>query len=190
LADLADGRSESGKAEALRAHIASGCESCGERMAQIERLRGVMQRGELTSAPASVVARAKELFRERFKKPARRSLLAILLSDSRSQLALAGARGGESGQIQALYGTDEHDIDLWQERMEDGRWYVIGQILPKAGGAPIEAESAQLLGSAGSFEGTREDSEFHLSGVPAGEYSLRILLTNSEITADRLQIGA
>src|SRR5947209_4279144 len=122
--NLHDGTGDPTILEPLRVHLKQGCAACETRLSEIGRLQEVMRQGELTSAPDHVLSRARDLFRERFVKPVRRSLLATLVFDSRSRMALSGARGAEGGQVQALYSTPEHDIDLWQERTPDGRWYV------------------------------------------------------------------
>jgi hypothetical protein len=189
LLELSDGRIEAASAERLREHLAAGCQSCEAQMAQIERLRSVMREGELSSAPEHVVTRAKELFRERFVKPARRSLLAHLMFDSRDRLAMAGARGTESGQIQTLYSTPEHDVDLWQERGADGHWYVIGQVMPKVGGSPVQPANAVLRSEQASLTSTSIGGEFHLASVPPGTYTLQIALSDLQITAEGVVIG-
>jgi hypothetical protein len=190
LLDFRDGRAEPPAAETLSAHLAAGCESCQTQLAQIDRLQSVMLEGELSSAPAHVLDRVKGLFRERFEKPARRSLFAQLVFDSRSRLALSGARGAETGQIQVLYSTSEHDIDLWQERTPDGNWYVIGQVMPKEGGGPVQPASAFLRSARATIESTEEGSEFHLAAIPAGSYALQIALPDVDVEVDGVTIGA
>jgi hypothetical protein len=190
LLDLQDGRADAATEKRLQTHLAAGCQACDAQLAQIGRLQQVMREGELVSAPVNVVVRAKELFRERFVKPVRPSLIAQLVFDSRNRLALSGARGAEGGQIQALYSTDEHDVDLWQERSADGRWYVIGQVLPKDGGEPLQPADAILRSDSGEpIESRGEGGEFHLTSVPAGSYTLHIGLPDVEITAEEIVIG-
>jgi hypothetical protein len=193
LLDLDEGRAAPAEAERLRAHLASGCEACSARVSefgQLGRLRSVMRQGELDSAPDHVLSRARDLFRERFVKPARRPLFAQLVFDSRSRLALSGARGAESGQIQALYSTGEHDVDLWQEQDPEGRWYVICQVLPKSGGTPVEVEEAALSVPGARYTASRQGSEIHLESIPSGIYTLQIGLPDAEITADAVQVGS
>jgi hypothetical protein len=191
LLDLQEGRLDAHAAGRLRSHLAGGCQICEGLLAQTSRLLSVMGQGELNSAPDHVVARAQDLFRERFVKPARRSLFAQLVFDSRSQLALSGARGAEGGQIRILYSTGEHDVDLWQERRPDGRWSMIGQVMPLPGGEPIFAETAVLEPADGPpMRAKREGAELHLEAVPAGKYSLRIVLPDAEIVMDDVVVGA
>lgn len=190
LLDLAEGRVDKSAADRLQAHLAAGCETCETRRAEIGRVLGVMRQGELTSAPEYVRQQAGDLFRELYVKPQRQSLFAQLVFDSRSRFAAAGARGVDAGQAQALYSTDEHDIDLWQEQAADGLWYVIGQVLPKDGGTALVPDGALLIGVAGNPMPTRQHgAEFHLNSVPAGTYLLRITLPNVEITVAEVVIG-
>jgi hypothetical protein len=194
LLDYHEERLDGAETLRVRAHVDAGCAACDERLALMGRAAAVMRGADAVHAPEHVLQRAREIYRERFRKPARQSFIARLLFDSRSAqpgLAAAGARGAAEASVQTLYSTDAHDVDLFQEAGPEGRWYVIGQVLPREGGAPLAARSVTLLAAEGGvIEASREGSEFHLAEVPAGACDIRVRLDEDEIVLRDVKVGA
>ena len=193
LADYQEGRADATTLERVRGHLASGCPTCQNHLALLGRTQAGLQAPPLVHAPERVLNSVSALFRERFQErygaQKRPSFLARLIFDSRATLQLAGARGDDSTTCQQLYSTETHDIDLWQER-QTANWYLIGQVLPHAGGAAILPESAVLTSNAGvTFQAMPEGGEFHLAEVPVGVYQLTLVLPEGEITLPDVNIG-
>jgi hypothetical protein len=190
LVDYHDGRADDATAARIRDHISAGCAHCTSELAGIDKVLSTLAAAEDVHASEAVRQRAFNIFRERFMQPAKRSLLARLVFDDRQDVAFAGARGDQAATFQMLFSTDEHDIDLYQERTDGGRWYVIGQVLPKQGGDPIVPETAVLTTQSGdTLTATMEPGEFHLAEAPAGIYSLRLILPDAEVTLPEVVVG-
>jgi hypothetical protein len=188
--DRRDGRVHDAQPGRIEAHLATGCAACESRLAELSRVLTAMSEAAKVSAPESAIERARSIYRERFAPPAKRSLLARLVFDSRQNLAFAGARGAEGATVQSLFSTEEHDIDLWQEQTPEGPWYIIGQVMPKAGGGPLVPDSAQLhSGGVTAATATRESDEFHLSAIAPGLYELRIAVGDAEIVLPEVAVG-
>lgn len=189
LVDYREGRATTDASRQVQSHLASGCDACAEHMARLERLLSVLPEAQRVHAPEAAVERARALFRERFRAPARMTLLARLTLDSRGAGALSAARG-EAQPRQILYETDEYDLDLWEESVADGEWYLIGQVLPKSGAGTIAPESAVLTSAEGTeMRATAEGDEFHLPSVRAGIYQLRLRLGDTEIYIPDVTVG-
>jgi hypothetical protein len=190
LLDYHDGRADDATAARIREHVSAGCPHCTGELASIEKTLSTMAAAEGVHAPEAVRQQAYSIFRERFTQPAKRSLLARLVFDGRQDVVFAGARGDQAATFQMLFSTDEHDIDLYQERTERGAWYLIGQILPKQGGDPIVPESAVFTTEGGrTLAATMEPGEFHLQDAPAGTYALRLVLSDAEVTLPEVVVG-
>jgi len=156
-------------------------------------LQGAVSMRELQPSAVAVSA-AQQLFRDRH--PAHRpgslpSLVARLVLDSRRPAMQSAVRGDLTASVQAVYATDDHDVDLWQERLADGNWYLIGQILPKDGREAITPRCGVLTGANGVtlFTQTRE-GEFFISEAQAGRYDLRLDLDDTQILLSGVMVGA
>jgi len=143
---------------------------------------------------AEAVSAVQQMFRDRH--PAHRreslpSLVARLVFDSRRPALASAVRGDPSASLQAVYATDDHDVDVWQERLADGNWYLIGQILPKDGRDAITPRCGVMTGANGMtlFTETRE-GEFFISEARAGRYELRLDLDDTQILLSDVMVGA
>jgi hypothetical protein len=133
LADYRDGRAQETESQRIREHLDTGCAHCRDAMAWLERTGAAMAEAQRTEVPQRLVDRLQGVFAERFRMPERRSLLARLTFDGRSPMALAGVRGGDEGAFNLSYSTELHEIDIWEEPVAPGRWYIIGQVLSRDG---------------------------------------------------------
>lgn len=191
LLDYLEGRTAEAAGREIATHLESGCARCTPQVAELQRLLPVMREAYEYEAPASVVERAKAIHRERFVKPTRISLIGRLISDSRAGFAMAGARGAERAGVRMVFATDDHDIDLWQEREPGGSWYVIGQAVVRSSGNALTPDAVELLTPSGIVsEATAEADEFHLADVPAGSYDLRLVLGDTDIILPNVTVGA
>lgn len=190
LADYNDGRADTQATERVREHLGAGCAHCTQNLAWLERSTSTLREAERIQAPQTLVDRLQALYTERFRMPVRRSLLARLSFDGRSQTALAGARGASQEAFKLNYGTDEHDVDIWQEPEGNGRWYIIGQILPREGDAVYQPQQIVLTPERGEQVTVTPDlPEFHLPSVAPGIYQAAIRLPDSEILIDGFVVG-
>lgn len=124
----------------------------------VERLRLVartLREDDSTPAPASTLAAAKRLFRERPVAPPvgwleqLQRLVAALVFDSRPQAALAGVRGA-TGTFQLSFESEAADVDVQLEQIdqETGSWQILGQVTPHLSGTV----QAVVLATRGTFE--------------------------------------
>jgi hypothetical protein len=196
LADYYEGRADAEASRRIRAHLEAGCAHCQSRLAWLTEFLPALHSATTAPEPApseAALAYARNLIRGRTPVPARPSLpvrIAQLLFDSRQAPALAGARGEGGQTARSLYATDDHYIDLWEERAQEGHYYLIGQVLPKAGGDPLLPESALLIQADGrTLTAQSEGTEFHVPAAPAGTYQLRLRLGAAEILMPEVVIG-
>ncbi len=140
--------------------------------------------------PSFLLERGRALFRERYPSPQRTTWFPNLVFDSRQRLAAAGARGAGAASFQLVYHTEAFDIELWQDPLENGAWYVIGQVMPQQDAAEVLPAAVVLNSETGGiFTATQEGAEFHLTSVPAGTYQMTLNLPNGDIQISALQIG-
>jgi len=149
--------------------------------------------------PAAVLAGARLAFTERRRHPDRTVHVARVLFDSWANLAPSHVRGelptarmpGESGSSRhQVFSTAWHDVDLWGERLSEELWYLIGQVLPKSGGAAIRPIEALLVSPDKAVKtGVPENGEFHIPSVRAGLYDLRLRLERSEVLLPNVRVG-
>jgi hypothetical protein len=173
----------------LELHIAS-CSRCFEELAQLQRLIGLMSTDDSQDAPASLIERAKDLFRLRSVPTPpiarlRNRILAALHFDSLGLAPAFGVRSGKPGARQLLYSTGTDEIDLRIEPAGE-EWIVSGQVL----GESAASGRAILQGPSGLSQTTlNELSEFTLSPVHAGVYKLILSLATVDVELEEIRIG-
>lgn len=140
-------------------------------------------------APADSIKYAKNLFRTRVAEPRQtlvRRVLGVLRVDLAPGTAAFGERSATAGKArQMLYESGDIAVDL--RIMPDGKEFEIrGQIL----GLGFEHSDVEIRNDLATGK-TRTDklSEFRLVGLPAGEYSLRIRNSDTEIVIDKITIS-
>jgi hypothetical protein len=190
LADYNDGRADERSAALVREHLAAGCAHCVDGIAWLRHVADTMQEAQRVQPPQRLVSRLHGLYAQRFRMPARRSLLARLTFDGRSARAFVGARGVEQAALRQNFSTDAHDIEIWQEPIDQGNWYLIGQVLPREGDEVIQP--GEVVFTAANGEGasvTPELPEFHLPSIPAGVYTVSVKLDDADIVIPDLTVG-
>lgn len=165
----------------------------------IGRVVRALKLSSAIQAPEAVLAGARAAFLERHRNPDQTIHVARQLFDSwtnlvpsevRGELPTARTPGDMASTRHQVYTTAWHDVDLWGERLTEDLWYLIGQILPKAGGAAIRAREALLTSADKSvITGVPENGEFHMPSVRAGLYDLRLRLDCSEVLLPGVRIG-
>jgi anti-sigma factor RsiW len=186
LVDLIEGRLPPDELAECDAHLLS-CARCRAEFAWLERVIDLMRTDAQEDAPPHVVARAARLLRPR-RRPAAAGipqLLAALLFDSAQTLSAAGVRAAHPAERQMLFTASGLDLDL-RVTQADAQWIVSGQVLGQdvAGEVELRREGAAVQAP------LSELSEFRLSPVAAGTYTLSLLLTDVEIVVEGLEIGA
>lgn len=201
LMDYREGRADATTQARVRTHLDAGCDDCRERLAWLEAalptLHAALTEAE-TPAPESLVAYARDLFRERTRAPERpsiRQVLARLLFDSRNanSPALAGMRAVSEGSraYQCLYETEAYLIDLWEEHTPDDRSYLIGQAYSKSDNRSVLPESVVLTTAENDLlNASMEANEFHLPSVSSGTYQLRLRFPDEEILLNDVTVGS
>lgn len=185
LVDLVEGRYTSD--ERTQAHLTS-CSMCARDVAWLQQIIVLMRTDQSEAAPASVVARAKRLFRPQ-AAPARPSLrqritAALSFDSARSPLAL-GMRGEGQSERQLLFSAGDLAVDL-RITPASSLWAVSGQVLGAADGRQIT-----LAGARGAAQATlNELSEFVLPPVPAGSYTITLQLDGLDVDIPAIEIGS
>jgi hypothetical protein len=155
-------------------------------------LRDAIGVRELNPSPSAVAA-VQQMFRDRQREARPHTLpclVARLVYDSRLTTIAQGVRGNQPGNLQVVYSTGSHDVDLWQERLEDGDWYLIGQILPKDGSDPITPRRGVLASpnDAALLTESRE-GEFFIEAAHTGRYDLTLELPDCQILMTDVAVG-
>ena len=141
---------------------------------QLEHIIRRMQTDTAFDAPADAIIYAKNLFRTRAMAPTRsifERVVATLKIDLAPGRAAFGERSAGEGQArQMLFDTGDNAVDLRVTATDKG-FDIRGQVL---GTGFANADVRVAIGRNAHKAKTTETSEFSLSGVPAGEYSVAI----------------
>lgn len=163
------------------AHMAT-CSTCRNQVEDWSRIRALLNRKNLESAPEALVARAESVFEPPVARKSLREILASVVFDSFAQPALVGARGG-SGSRQFLLTGEEFDIHVRVWALGAAR-RITGQILSR--GEPEQLEGAHLYllqeGKRIATAQADEFGEFEFEEVVEGPLSLEIELPHLRIT--------
>lgn len=183
LASIAEGRSAFGDQIGVREHL-STCPVCAAELAWLERVIGLMRADTIEPTPAHAVASAKRLFRPPARPAARQHLMAALQFDSARAPVALGRRAQGQFERQMLFAVSSYLLDL-RVVPQGAMWVVSGQLLGAEDGRQVE-----LDGPAGTSRVELNDlSEFVLPPSPSGIYTLRVQLTDIDITIAGLEVG-
>ena len=188
LTDLIDGREPLERRGQLMAHI-SECHQCSTEYGRLEQLISLLKTDAAENAPRDLLAHVINLFPKQAESrlpSAVRRLVAALSFDSLTSAPAFGVRSRQSAARHLVYGVEGKDIDL-RVTAEEDRWIISGQLLREnCAAARVEIEGAR--GSASTA--LNDTCEFTLPPLPAGDYALRILMSDMEIEIPRLDLGA
>ena len=186
LVDLVEGRVAPRELAEARVHF-SACPRCTAKVAWLERVIGLMRTDTADQPPAHVVAAAKRLFQplaQPAKPAARQQLVATLQFDSSQTPIPLGMRAGAQSERQLLFAVSTYLVDL-RLALYGSLWVMSGQLLGTNNGQQIE-----LDGPSGTVRAPlNELSEFMLPPAPPGTYTLRLQLTDLDITIEGLEVG-
>ena len=183
LADLVEGRLNPDEQSEMLAHIAA-CPGCAAEMAWLERVIGRMRTYMIEQPPAHAVAAAKRMFRSPVRATRQQFRAALQFDSARTPLGV-GRRAGAQNERQLLFAISSYLLDL-RLAPHGSLWVISGQLLGTNDGEQIE-----LDGPAGRVQAMLNDlSEFALPPTPPGTYTLRLELTDFDITVDGLEVGA
>ncbi len=185
VVDLVEGRLSVADQAQAQAHMAA-CARCAAEVTRLARVVELMRTDTGDDAPAAAVAQAVGLFRaRRSPEPASRQRLpAVLRFDSWHTFQPLGLRGGAVPERQLLFNAEAFDVDVRIARSGEV-WTVAGQVL-----GPEQAGVVALHGTSGMLQGVlTELSEFNLSPVPPGTYTLIVQLLSVEIEISGLEVG-
>jgi len=185
VVDLVEGRLSVAAQAQAQAHTAA-CARCAAQFTWLARVIALMRADTGDDAPARVVDHAVDLFRARRALDpvgARQRRPAALRFDSWRTGPLA-VRGGARPERQLLFNAEGFDVDVRITRSGDV-WAIAGQLL-----GPEQAGQVALQGASGTLQGVlNELSEFTLSPVPPGTYTLIVQLPSVEIEITGLEVG-
>lgn len=197
IISLVVGELDPAAAARLQTHLAAGCDRCQANLAWAERVIGRMKADTSEVPPLEGLRRARSIFRDHLA--ARRApgpgllqrLATTLLFDGRQQLAMAGVRGADATRYKLLFSTEIADIDLHIEREADDRWWLMGQVMPHALDVDVNALPVQLLSTDREIGAVMTNAlgEFKFTGIPAGTYSLTLLMTMGEIELSPIELS-
>lgn len=162
------------------------------KLSEESKLKLVVQRmhgDDSIDAPADAVKYAKNLYRIRAVEPKQtlvRRVLGVLRVELAPGSAAFGERSATTGKVrQMLYESGDIAVDL--RIKPDGKDFEIhGQIL----GLGFENSDVDIKNdNATGKTMTDKMSEFRLVGLPAGEYSLFIRNSDTEIVIDNITIS-
>lgn len=148
-----------------------------------------MRRDDSVDAPGDSVKWAKNIFRSRMansKAPLAQRILAVLRMDLAPNKAAFGERSAGAGQArQMLFDAGDHNIDL---RIKDtgGAFEIHGQVL----GEGFAGGSIGLIGNENNYKAAvSEMSEFKLTGIAKGNYSLVLRGGGKELLIEGLDVN-
>lgn len=183
LADLVEGRLTPDEQVEMLAHIAT-CPGCAAEMAWLERVIGRMRTYMIEQPPAHAVAAAKRMFRSPLRVTRQQFMAALRFDSAHMPLGL-GRRAGAQTERQLLFAISSYLLDL-RLAPQGSLWVISGQLL-----GTNEGEQIELDGPAGTAQAMLNVlSEFALPPTPPGTYTLRLELTDFDITVDGLEVGA
>ncbi len=195
LLDFIQGRADTEVADAIRAHVDSGCSRCRANLDWLSKIVQLTATDDSVDPPEWVFHRAVRLFHELGpkRKPGMiERLVAALAFDSWASLQPAVVRQSGAAPRQCLYRAEQWELDLQFEPGEiPDTIDLTGQIL-KAGGTGREAahrpvrlvrEDAVVAEAV-----TDELGEFTMDQLAPGLYNLCVELPEQEIWIERLEV--
>ncbi len=184
LVDLVEGRLPQTQHAALLAQVQSDPQLNAE-YARLSRLIALMRADDSVDAPEAVVQRAVKLFHARaaLQPGLLRQLAALLTFDSAQAPLAVGLRSALAGPRQLLFSAETCDIDVRLSPAGDN-WMIRGQVLGE------EAPGVVRLNPSGAQAELNALSEFSLPVVPAGRYSLTLVLRDLEIETPEFTVGS
>lgn len=186
VVDLVEGRLSAGDQAQAQAHTAN-CARCAAQFTWLARVIALMRADKAGDPPAQVVARAVDLFgMRRTLDPVavrQRRTAALRFDNWRTGPAL-GVRGGARPERQLLFNAEGFDIDVRISRRGEV-WAVVGQVL-----GPEQSGQVTLRGASSTLQDVlNELSEFKLSPVSPGTYTLIVQLPSVEVEITELEVG-
>jgi hypothetical protein len=175
------------EAERLSRHLSIGCETCENRLHNVQMILSATGTRGLLNAPDWLVGQAMDLFRWRIsgRDSASRTIPAVLLFDSGAEGRLLGFRGAGLTSRHLLYRAGRYDIDLSIDFVGSAQLAdIIGQPMPLGldletvanGDVELSKESTLVLAT-----NTNEFGEFILDSIKEGVYDLKLKFKTDEI---------
>jgi hypothetical protein len=186
VVDLVEGRLSVAAQAQAQAHTA-GCARCAAQFTWLARVLALMRTDEADDPPAHVIARAEDLFRmRRALDPVgvRQRRPAALHFDSWRTGPPSGVRGGTRRARQLLFNAEEFAVDIQISQFGE-EWAVAGQVL-----GPEQSGQVTLHDASSTLHGVlNELSEFKLSPVSPGTYTLIVQMSTVDVEISGLEVG-
>lgn len=204
LIDFSAGELSQEKANELQAHLKQGCKRCERELGWLRKVAATVHSPVSDRSSSWMIQQTVKVLSPHYARTDGRSPLltrmlveqvsARLVSDSYVSPSVVGIRGGVSPTRQVLYSAESLDVDLRVETESSGM-ALIGQVLPTGGVLDGVAEAEVWLERR---DGTAEEptrskpanayGEFSFTGLPAGQYDLRVRTRDREVTLQGLQL--
>jgi hypothetical protein len=197
LIDHLDGRLTGDEADLISAHLATGCDTCGETHGWYAGLRLVVAADDSCEPPPWVLKRAVRLFEIQQARPRLvervRKRIASLVFDSLTRPAPVGVRSTETANRQLLYRAGNYSIDLQVAPSDQSRADLTGQILKEGETAFDSVAGLSLALSRGDQPvcemTTNEMGEFKIRSIRQGEYDLSVETPEGVISVRALPVA-
>lgn len=193
LIAYAAGDLDGSAAAAVAAHL-TVCAECAATVARFQAVGTTFRSDDSEAPPTATLARAKGLFARRRPTPDAEWLqrvIARLTFDSRSALALSGARG-VGGGYQLSFESRVADVDLELEPPEEpaaGRWQVLGQVVAHEDVPVRMVGLAPLEGTSPILQTDADASGFFTLYASPGRYDLLVSLPTALLVLPDIEIG-
>lgn len=153
---------------------------------RLEHMIRRMQTDTAVDAPADTINYVKNLYRTRMTAPAKSVLervMAVLRVDLAPNRAAFGERSTGDGQArQMLFDSGDNAVDLRIKATDKG-FELRGQVL----GSGFEKGEIEVLGPQNMIRAElSEASQFDLTGLPSGDYSISVKGSDKELFIDQL----
>jgi len=185
IADLVEGRL-SGEANGKAQNHFNECADCASIFFLLRDVIGVMRSDKMEDAPSYALQNAFRIMPRKVleEKPSLvQKIFAVLSFDSAVSTPAYGVRSGASATRQMIFNVGESDVDLRVTKIENA-WTVSGQILGDITKATIiiERQNVKLETK------LNESGEFKFENLEQGNYTMRLLLDESEIEIPNIDI--
>jgi hypothetical protein len=195
LMDYCQGLLNDNDAQIIAAHLASGCEPCAKSRQWYDRVRYVAASDVDPAPPRWVLTRAVRLFNRRPQLTALEridDLIASLIFDSRSQIAVSGARVADLTDRQLLYRAGPFSIDLQISLPKQSVADLHGQVLRESEFRfeSVARLSLELMQESDKVFSTVTDNfgKFTIKRIQPGVYELLIKTCEGSVRIPQFSI--
>lgn len=188
LLDYLEARLPATRAEAVRAHLESGCTQCAGQAADYQRVVARLAADRAPGPPESALLQAFALFGERAAVPRTPPVWARLVFDSRRERLPAGVRDFSDSSFRLVFRGEEREISLFCDWRDDC-WQISGRVVGAE--PPLLGWEPEASGGPGPIQGEADPSGgFCLRDLPPGRYELKLRGGGSDLLLPDVHLPA